>query len=61
MHKLSAKNEELRRQLKKISEELTEQLKHKKFVPKKKKNTEEEEEREDKSANTGNHVFTQPD
>jgi hypothetical protein len=26
----------LRRQLKKISDELTEQLKHKKFVPKKK-------------------------
>lgn len=40
---LSKKNEALRKELKTISDSLTEQLKRKKFVPKKKGNQEEEE------------------
>lgn len=38
---LSKKNEALRKELKTISDSLTEQLKRKKFVPKKKGNQEE--------------------
>jgi hypothetical protein len=51
----------LRRQLKQISEELTEQLKKKKFVPKKKGTGGEEDDNEDaKGANTGTIRVMQP-
>lgn len=41
---LSRKNQELRKQLKEISDNLTERLKRKKLVPKKKSAKEEDEE-----------------
>lgn len=51
----------MRRQLKQISEELTEQLKRKKFVPKKKGAGGDEEDNEDaKGANTGTIRVMQP-
>ena len=55
---MSKRNEELRRQLKKISDELTSQIKKKRFIPKK-KGQEDEEEYEDKNQVNGTFLSMQ--
>jgi hypothetical protein len=59
LKKLSKKNEELRRQLKQISDELTAQIKHKKFVPKKRGADIDEDDVEEKNQANGTQSMIQ--
>ena len=54
---LGRKNESLRKELKKISDDLTEKLKKKKFVPKKKNNKGEDDEPVDTNNKQNSNKF----